>query len=161
RLAVPLAECLIGAVVLWRSPGVSQRSLRLWELAHFGILAAYCAYSRFVTLAYVDGGRATHLALLLWGAVTLCGVLPLILAHGVLPPHPRGRGLLVVAPLTAVRFVPIAAAAVATPALRETGLVPLVMQNVFVLIFPSAIAVFAAARAAALQRRAFEAERRA
>src|SRR5262249_6675422 len=27
-LAVPLAECLVGAVVLWRSPGMSQWSLR-------------------------------------------------------------------------------------------------------------------------------------
>src|SRR5689334_20212007 len=35
-LALPLAECLVGAVVLWRSPGMSQQSLRLWEVAHFG-----------------------------------------------------------------------------------------------------------------------------
>lgn len=44
------------------------------------------------------------------------------------------------------------------PALR-TDLVPLLIQNVDSMIFPAAIAVFAVARAA-LQQRAFEAERR-
>jgi hypothetical protein len=39
-LPVPLVECLIGAVVLWWSPAISLRSLRLWELAQFGIVAA-------------------------------------------------------------------------------------------------------------------------
>src|SRR5262249_6532003 len=54
QLVVPLAECLIGAAVLWRSPGLSLRSLRLWELAHFGILAAFFGVFRFERLAYMD-----------------------------------------------------------------------------------------------------------
>jgi serine/threonine-protein kinase len=160
-LAVPLAECLIGAVVLWRSPGMSQWSLRLWELAHFGIIAAYCAHSRFQTLAYVDEGQPSSLSRLLWGVVTLQGFIPLILAYGVLIPNTRRRSLLVVAALSAVPFAALAAAAAANPALREKDLTTLVIQNVYVVLFPSAIAVFAAARATALQRRAFEAERRA
>jgi serine/threonine-protein kinase len=160
-LAVPLAECLLGAVVLWRSPGMSQRSLRLWELAHFGILAAYCAHSRFQTLAYVDEGRPNALALLLWGVVTLQGFVPLILAYGVLIPNTRRRSLLVVAALSAAPLAALAAAAAVNPALRGSDFITLVIQTVHVLVFPSAIAVFAAARATALQRRAFEAERRA
>jgi serine/threonine-protein kinase len=160
-LAVPLAECLIGAIVLWRSPRMSQRSLRLWELAHFGILAAYCAHSRFQTLSYVDEGRPNSLSLLLWGVVTLQGFIPLILAYGVLIPNTRWRSLLVVAALSAVPFAALAAAATANPALRGIDLTTLMIQNVYVLVFPSAIAVFAADRATALQRRAFEAERRA
>ena len=160
-LALPLAECLIGAVVLWRSPGMSQRSLRLWELAHFGMVAAYCGLSRFETLAYMDEWRLNPLALPFFGLASLMGFIPVILAYGVLIPNTRRRSLLGVAALTAVPFAALAAAAVANPALGEIDFTALVLQNVAAMIFPSAIAVFAAARATALQRRAFEAERRA
>jgi serine/threonine-protein kinase len=159
-LALPLAECLIGAVVLWRSPGMSQRSLRLWELAHFGILAAYCGLSRFKSLAYIYEGRVSPFWQPFWALASLQGFIPLILAYGVLIPNTRRRGLLVVAALTAVPFAALAAAAAASPALRA-DFTPLVIQNVASLIFPAAIAVFAADRADALHRRAFEAERRA
>jgi serine/threonine-protein kinase len=160
-LAVPLAECLIGAVVLWRSPGMSQRSLRLWELAHFGILAAYCGLSRFESLVHLDERWLSPLLLPFFALASLGGFIQLILAYGVLIPNPRRRSLLVVAALTAVPFAALAAAAVANPALRESDLTPLIIQNVAALLFPAAIAVFAADRATALQRRAFEAERRA
>lgn len=160
-LAVPLAECLIGAVVLWRSPGMSQRALRLWELAHFGILAAYCGLSRFESLASIDERWLNPVALPFWALASLQGFIPLILAYGVLIPNTRRRSLLVVAALTAVPFAALAAAAAADPALRAIDLTPLVLQNLASMIFPAAIAVFAAARAVALQRRAFEAERRA
>jgi serine/threonine-protein kinase len=89
------------------------------------------------------------------------GFIPLILAYGVLIPNTRQRSLLVVAALAAVPFAALAAAAVASPGLREIDLTPVLLQSALILMFPSAIAVFAAARAAALQRRAFEAERRA
>jgi serine/threonine-protein kinase len=160
-LPVPLVECLIGAVVLRRSPGMSLRSLRLWELAHFGIVAAYFGLFRFESLAYLDGGRPNPLSLPFWGLVSLQGFIPLILAYGVLIPNTRRRSLMVVAALTAVPFAVLPAAAVASPALREFDFAPVFVQSAVILLFPSAIAVFAAARAAALQRRAFEAERRA
>jgi serine/threonine-protein kinase len=160
-LPVPLVECLIGAVVLWRSPGMWLRSLRLWELTHFGIVAAYFGLFRFERLAYVDGVRPNPLSLPFWGLVSLQGFIPLILAYGVLIPNTRRRSLLVVAALTAVPFAALGAAAAASPALREIDLTPVFIQSALILLFPSAIAVFAAARAAALQRRAFEAERRA
>jgi serine/threonine-protein kinase len=160
-LPVPLVECLIGAVVLWRSQGMSSRSLRLWELTHFGIVAAYFGLLRFERLAYWDGGRTNPLSLPFWGLVSLQGFIPLILAYGVLIPNTRRRSLLVVAALTAVPFAALAAAAAASPALREIDVTPVFIQSALILLFPSAIAVFAAARASALQRRAFEAERRA
>src|SRR5262249_43762109 len=84
----------------------------------------------------------------------------LILAYGVLVPNTRRRSLLVVGALTAVPFAALAAAAAVSPAVRD-DFTPLVFQNAASMIFPAAIAVFAAARATALQRRAFEAERRA
>jgi serine/threonine-protein kinase len=160
-LPVPLVECLIGTIVLWRSPGMSLRSLRLWELAHFGIVAAYFGLFRFERLAYVHGGPANPLSLPFWGLVSMQGFIPLILAYGVLIPNSRKRSLLAVAALTAVPFAALAAAAAASPALREINFTPVFIQSALILIFPSAIAVFAAVRAAALQRRAFEAERRA
>jgi eukaryotic-like serine/threonine-protein kinase len=161
RLAVPLTECLIGAIVLWRSPGMSIRSLRLWELAHFGIIAVYVAYDRFQVMASVEEGRPNSQSRLLWGVVTLQGFIPLILAYGVLIPNTRRRSLLVVAALAAVPFAALAAAAAVNPTLRTVDVTTLVLQTVYTLVFPAAIAVFAAARATALQRRAFEAERRA
>jgi serine/threonine-protein kinase len=161
QLAVPLSECLIGAAVLWRSPGLSQRSLRLWELAYFGILAAFFGVFRFERLAYMDVENRNALSRPFFGLVTLQGFIALILAYGVLIPNTRRRSLLVVAVLNAVPFAAVAAAAVAGPALRGIDLTPMVIQQMIILLFPSAIAVFAAARATALQRRAFEAERRA
>jgi serine/threonine-protein kinase len=160
-LALPLAECFIGAVVLWRSPGMSQRSLRLWELAHFGVIAGYCGLTRFESLAYVQEWRSNPLALPFRGLASQAGFIPLVLAYGVLIPNTRRRSLLGVAALTVVPFAALAAAAAASPALRESGFTALVIQNAATMIFPAAIAVFAASRAAALQRRAFEAERRA
>jgi serine/threonine-protein kinase len=161
RLAVPLAECLIGAVVLWRSLGLSPRSLRLWELAHFGIVAVYFGLLRVDLLAYADVGGRNALSLPFRALVSLQGFIPLILAYGVLIPNTRRRSLLGVAALTAVAFAAIPAAAAANPALREIDLTRLFVQTALILMFPAAIAVFAATRAAALQRRAFEAERRA
>jgi serine/threonine-protein kinase len=158
---IPLAECLVGAVVLWRWPGMSQRSLRLWELTHFGILGAYFGLARIGRLAYGVEGQANLLSLPFWALISLQGFIPLILAYGVLIPNTRRRSLLVVAALTAVPFAAIPAAAAFNPGLREIDLTPLFTQSALILMFPAAIAVFAAARAAALQRRAFEAERRA
>jgi serine/threonine-protein kinase len=160
-LPVPLVECLIVGIVLWRSPGMSLRSLRLWELAHFGIVAAYFGLFRFERLVYVDGGRPNPLSLPFWGLVSLQGFIPLILAYGVLIPNTRRRSLLVVGSLTAVPFISLAAASAANPVLREIDFTPVFMQSALILLFPSAIAVFAAARTAALQLRAFEAERQA
>jgi serine/threonine-protein kinase len=157
---VALAECLIGAVALWRSLGMSLRSLRLWELAHFGVVAAYFGHFRFAMLAS-GWAPANPLSLPFWGLVTLQGFVSLILVYGVLIPNTLRRSLLGVAALTAVPFAAIPAATAANPALRELDLTPLFVQSALILLIPSAIAVFAAARAAALQRRAFEAERRA
>src|SRR5262249_36583116 len=140
RLALPLAECLIGTVVLWRSPGMSQRALRLWGLAHFGILAAYCCLSRFQSPADWDEGRGSPTWLPFWASASLQGFIPLILAYGVPTPNPRRRSLLAVAALTAVPFAALAAAAAASPALRA-DFTPLVIQNAASMIFPAAIAV--------------------
>jgi serine/threonine-protein kinase len=66
----------------------------------------------------------------------------------------------VVVALTAVPFGAALAAAAVNPALRWSHFFALTVQAAVTLVFPAAIALFAAARAAALQRRAFEAERR-
>ncbi|MEO2089820.1 MAG: serine/threonine-protein kinase, partial [Gemmataceae bacterium] len=93
---------------------------------------------------------------------TLQGFVTFVLAYGVLIPNTRWRSLAVVAVLTAVPLVTGLAAVAVNPVLRDGGhLPPLVMQWSLIMLFPAAIAVFAAARADALQRRAFEAERRA
>ena len=63
--------------------------------------------------------------------------------------------------LATVPFAIIPAAAAVNPMLRGGYVPALIVQCVLTLTFPAAIAVFAASRAAALQRRAFEAERRA
>jgi serine/threonine-protein kinase len=97
----------------------------------------------------------------LYGAVTLFGFTTIILAYGVLIPNTRRRSLAGVAAITATPFVSVIAAALINPALRDDHVVPLFVQAAANLAFPAAIAVFAASRATALQRRAFEAERRA
>jgi serine/threonine-protein kinase len=163
RLAPLLVECLLGAAILWRWPGMSMRLLRLWEVLFFATHTAYNGLLRFEVLAHVAEGAPNppSLAVGFRGVVSLTGFVPLILAYGVLIPNTRRRSLLVVAALTAVPFAAIAAAAVVNPALRGPHFISLGVQAGVVLTFPSAIAVFAAARATALQRRAFEAERRA
>jgi serine/threonine-protein kinase len=163
RLVPLLVECVAGAVILWRTPGMSLRSLRLWELLFFATHAGYNGHLRFEMLAYVAGG-APHppsLAVAFRGVVSLTGIITLILAYGVLIPNGRRRSLIGVVALTAVPFAALAAAAAVNPALRWSHFFGLTVQAAVGLVFPAAIAVFAAARAAALQRRAFEAERRA
>jgi hypothetical protein len=51
--AAPLAEGLIGTLVLWRSRGLSVGSLRRWEWICFATQAAYNGLSRFIDLARV------------------------------------------------------------------------------------------------------------
>jgi eukaryotic-like serine/threonine-protein kinase len=160
-LAAPLAESLIGTIFLWRLPRMALRSLRLWELAYFGIHAAYFGFMRFERLAYPAEGDE-NVAVLAYGMVgltTLQWFIFLILAYGVLIPNTWRRSLLVVAALIAVPLAAMMPAAAVNLAFRGRHFLGLVVQWALILTFPSAIAVFAAARAAALQRRAFEAER--
>jgi serine/threonine-protein kinase len=160
---LPLAgESLAGAAALWRSPGMSRRSLRAWEAALFVSHAAYHADFRFRALVYMagTGPDLTATAVGFSGAVSLFGFVALILAYGVLVPNPGRRSLAGVAALTAVPFAALAAAAAVNPGLRAGGHVPpLALQAALALLVPAAVAVFAAARATALQRRAVAAER--
>lgn len=161
RLVPLLLECLLGTAVLWRRPGMSLRSLRLWELIFFATHAGSAGYLRFGMLAHLPGPEPPALAVAFRGVVSLTGFITLILAYGVLIPNSRRRSLIVVSALTAVPIAAIAAATAANPALRSSHFAALNVQAAVILIFPAAIAVFAAARATALQQRAFEAERRA
>jgi serine/threonine-protein kinase len=158
-----LAQSVVGALLLWRSRAMSIRSLRLWELFHFTTLAVCYGYLRFWRLAFIAGGSPDPSALNVGaqGAFTIFGYITTILAYGVLIPNTLRRSLIVVAALTAAPFAASVAAAVASPALWGDHFIRLMLQALANLVFPAGIAVFAAARAAALQRRAFEAERRA
>jgi hypothetical protein len=161
-LAAPFAESFLGALVLWRSRDISLRSLRRWELICFATQAAYNGLFRFAQLAHIRAAELVPtLAIAFTGLSSLQGFVTLILAYGVLIPNNRRRSLLVVAALTAVPLAVIPAAVAVNPILHAGHLLPLTVQCALIMLFPAAIAVFAAARAAALQRRAFEAERRA
>jgi serine/threonine-protein kinase len=163
RLAVPVAESLIGAIVLRRSAGMSLRSLRLWELIFFATHAAYNAHLRFDFLAHTAEGNQAAPALTIGfrGLASLQGFVTLILAYGVLIPNSPRRSLVGVVALTAVPFLAVPVAAALNPALRWGHLFALLIQAACILVFPAAIAVFVAVRTTALQRRAVEAERRA
>jgi serine/threonine-protein kinase len=158
-LAPPLVESLVGAVVLWRWRRVSVGWLRVWELVCFGVHAANAGYHRFDDLAHLGPEPVTSAFV---GLTSLQGFVTFVLAYGVLIPNIRRRSLAVVAALTVVPLATAVAAVTANPVLYDgRHLPPLVMQWALVMLFPAAIAVFAAARADALHRRAFEAERRA
>ena len=161
--AAPFVESIIGVVVLWRARDMSLRSLRMWELICFATFAAQYGYDRFASMAFLDASvlPAPVTAIGLIGLASLQGFSMMILAYGVLIPNTRRRSLMVVAGLFAVAIATIFAAAVVNPLLRGAQVIPLMVQAILTLMIPSAIAVFAAARASALQRRAFEAERRA
>jgi serine/threonine-protein kinase len=159
----PLAESLIGMLVLWRCRGITLRSLRGWELVCFATHAAFNGYDRFLGLAHLGGAgeRLANVAIGIAGMASLQGFITLILAYGVLIPNTRWRTLAAVAGLAAVPLAVIPLAALVNPLLQQGHVFPLALQCLVLLLFPSAIAIFAAARASALQRRAFEAERRA
>ena len=164
RLAAQFAEAAIGTFALLRFSGMTLRSLRLWELAFFITYAAAAGLNRFEVLASPIEGAAGNVPALAMGfndLTSLQGFIILILAYGVLIPNTRRRSLLLVAALTAVPLAIIPAAAVANPLLHEGRVLALIAQSALCLTFPAAIAIFAASRASALQRRAFEAERRA
>ncbi|QDU19313.1 serine/threonine-protein kinase [Urbifossiella limnaea] len=160
-LAPPFAECLGGAVVLWLRPGLTLRALRGWEFVHFATLVAFFGWLRYVMLAHTAWLTPDpQITVGFYGLATLPLFTTTIVAYGVLVPNTRRRSLSAVAAIAAVPFLAAAAAAWTTPGLRD-DLVPLLVQAAALLAFPAAIAVFAAARVSALQRRAFEAERRA
>ena len=163
-LLVPsLAESLIGGIVVWRSRAMSIRALRLVELIAFATNATFCGMARFNMLVSVADGTETssRLVVAFHGLASLQGFIALILAYGVLIPNTLRRSLLVVAALTAVPFAIIPAAVAVNPALRAGHFLPLIAQCALILAWPAIIAVFAAARAADLHRRAIEAEHRA
>jgi serine/threonine-protein kinase len=162
-LLVGFVQTLVGALVLWRRPAMSLRSLRIWELLLFGTAAAVGGVSRFEELSLVDEAveLAPTTAIGLRGLTSLMVFETLILTYGVLIPNTRRRTMLVVASLAAVPLAVIPAAVAVNPILRQGHVLPLVLQWALVMTFPVALAVFVAARTAALQRRAFEAERRA
>jgi len=161
--AAPFVESLIGIVVLRRARGMSLRSLRMWELICFATLAAKHGYDRFAMMVSLDASvlPAPMTTIGFFGLATLQAFSMMILAYGVLIPNTQRRSLMVVAGLFAVAIAAIPAAAAVNPLLREGHVFPLIVQAFLTLMFPSAIAVFAATRASALQRRAFDAERRA
>jgi serine/threonine-protein kinase len=132
-------------------------------LACFAVPTAVFAHDRFEALARMgaDVERLPLVAIGFRGLYSLQAFVTLILAYGVLIPNSRRRSLVVVAALAAVPLGTVPAAALANPLLWAEHVAPLLIQCVFVLSFPSAIAVFAAARASTLQWRAFEAERQA
>lgn len=105
--------------------------------------------------------RLPNVAIGVAGMASLQGFVTLILAYGVLIPNTRWRSLAAVAGLVAVPLAVIPIAASVNPILQQGHVFPLALQCVVLLLFPSAIAIFAAAQASALQRRAFETERRA
>jgi serine/threonine-protein kinase len=156
------AECLLGAAVLWRMPGMSLRSLRLWEMAHFVTVVVFYSWLRFEMLAYTAWTFPDpFMTVGFFGALNLFNTTAIILSYGVLIPNTRRRSLVGVAAITLSPFLAVVAAAAANPAMRDGHVVPLFLQAAALLTFPGAIAIFAANRAAALQRRAFEAEQRA
>ena len=164
RLAAQFAEAVIGTFALWSFSAMTLRSLRLWELTFFATYAAAAGFNRFAALAApIEGiaGSVPALAVGFSDLTSLQGFIILILAYGVLIPNSPRRSMLVVAVLTAVPLAIIPAAAMANPTLHEGRVLGLIVQSTLCLTFPAAIALFAAARATALQRRAFEAERRA
>lgn len=163
HLLPPLVESLVGMIVLWRCPKMTLQSLRLWELICFGTHAAFNGFDRFLGLVYLGGAgeQLQNVAIGIAGMASLQGFITLILAYGVLIPNSRWRSLVAVAGLVGVPLVVIPIAASVNPILQQGHVFPLAVQCLVLLLFPSAIAVFAAARASDLQRRAFEAERRA
>ncbi len=160
-LIVPLVTCLLGIIVLWRIRGISLPAMRWWELTFFAIFAADNGYSRFEALTRIRDTADLSVAVGFQGLASLQGFVTLILAYGVFVPNTRRRSLLVVAAICAVAFATVLPAAAVNPALHGGHVPALIAQCALSLTFPAAIAVFAASRATALQRRAFDAERRA
>ncbi|WP_425613563.1 serine/threonine-protein kinase [Anatilimnocola sp. NA78] len=164
RFAPPFVVALIGVLALWRWDGMSLRSLRVWEIICFASQAMFYGYDRFERLAYPDSivEVSPITAIGFQGLATLQGFSILILAYGVLIPNTRRRSLIVVVAFAVIAIAALLSAVVINPMLLRDGhVLPLVVQEALTLMFPSAIAVFAATRASALQKRAFDAERRA
>lgn len=161
--SVPFPVTLIGVIALWRSSNMSLRSLRICEFICFSFHAIFFGYDRFERLAYPGAivQSVTMSDIGLQGLASLQAFITLILAYGVLIPNSRRRSITGVVALALTAFAVIPVAVAVNPILREGHVPPLFMQAVLTLMFPSAIAVFAAARASTLQRRAFDAERRA
>ena len=158
-LAIIFVQPLLGLLYLQLRSNASLWSLRVAEVLFFATQAAVFAFIRFDLLTSIRGTPELDVTLVgNYGSISLFNFISLILAYGVLIPNSRRRSVIGVFLLTAVPFAVTPAAVAVSPALRE-HLLPLTIQAAACLIFPAAIAAFAAARATALQRRAYEAER--
>ena len=143
--AAVFAESMIGAVVLWRSRGLSLLSLRRWEWICFATQAAYHGLYRFAKLASV--GATQHeptVAFAFTGLATLQGFITLVLAYGVLIPNTRRRSLPIVAALTAVPLAVVPRGGRGQPGPAQGHVFPSIVQWAFIMMFPAAITVFAA-----------------
>ena len=164
RLTAQFAEAAIGTFALLRFSAMTLRSLRRWELAFFVTYAAAAGLNRFEVLASPIAGAAGNVPALAMGfndLTSLQGFIILILAYGVLIPNTRRRSLLLVTALTAVPLAIIPAAAVVNRSLDEGRGLATIAKTSALSDVPGGNRDFAASRASALQRRAFEAERRA
>jgi serine/threonine-protein kinase len=160
---VSLAEMLMGALALWRRPGMSLRSLRMWELLFFGTNAAYGGVWRLEWLAHADevAQRYSGYAIGFVGLITLTWFCGLLLTYGVLLPNTRRRTLLGVAAMAIVPLAVLFPAVAVSPILQQGHWIALIFQWALIMTFPVAIAIFVATRMSVLHRRAFDAERRA
>src|SRR5262249_52932334 len=78
-----LGPCLIGAVILWRSPGISLRFLRLWELLLLAGTAVLQGMIRFQMLVQVGDGHPDPASVDVGfrGLASLQGPIAIILAY--------------------------------------------------------------------------------
>ncbi len=156
--------CVTALAILWRKPDLGLPALRTIEVVYFGIFALGAGVTRYYALVELPGPspdpkfarmaveRATAMSNLPW--------MIMIVYYGVLIPNTRRRGVAMVLALAAVPFAATVAAAVANPELRPY--VGFILSVTAMGVFLAAVAaVFSASRVHALQRQAFEAEKRA
>jgi serine/threonine-protein kinase len=154
----------VGAVCLWRLPGLSIGALRTVELAFVATSMLVLGALRVdAFLAFAPESLDPRFARVVVDRVGLLSNLSFyfaILYYGALIPNTRRRSLWVVSGMSVVPLLATGLAAALNPAFREFAAPILVLTSVG-LVLAGVAAVFSAARINTLQRQAFEARHQA
>jgi len=157
-------QCVAGGAFLWRRPDAPLPTLRVVEVTHFFWFATLAGVGRALTLASPPPDSPDpRLAFVLYRLDAVMTNYPIVFAiilYGVLIPNTRRRSLAVAAAFGLIPLAATAAAAAANPAVRP-ALPSLLPVTILPLFMAGVVAVFAAVRATALRRQAFEARREA
>ena len=157
-------QSIAGWVFMRRHPNLNLRHLRMVELTHFFLFTTLAGVARMLTLAHIPADSLDpRYPIALYRLEALLTNYPIVFGivyYGVMIPNTRGRSLRIAGLIMLIPMLATVVAVIANPSVRPS-LATLLPGSIIPWFMAGVVAVFAATRATALRREAFEARREA